>query len=109
MQRRDFLKISLGTAGLAAWAPRAFAADQPKEIRIGTQKGGFFSAVKAHHTIEEAFKPLGVNIAWADFQFGPPLLEAINVGSVDFGYVGDAPPIFAQAAGANIRYAAAVK
>jgi sulfonate transport system substrate-binding protein len=109
MQRRDFLKLSLGTAGFAAWAPRAFAADQPKEIRIGTQKGGFFSAVKAHHTIEEAFKPLGISISWADFQFGPPLLEAINVGSVDFGYVGDAPPIFAQAAGANIRYAAAVK
>ncbi len=36
-------------------------------------------------------------------------MEAINVGSVDFGYVGDTPPIFAQAAGARIRYVAAVK
>jgi sulfonate transport system substrate-binding protein len=48
-------------------------------------------------------------VQWIDFQFGPPLLEAINVGSVDFGYVGDTPPIFAQAANAGIRYAAAVK
>jgi sulfonate transport system substrate-binding protein len=36
-------------------------------------------------------------------------MEAINVGSVDFGYVGDTPPIFAQAGGAKIRYVAAVK
>ena len=85
------------------------AEDKPTEIRIGTQKGGFFPAVRQRHTIEDAFKPLGIEIKWVDFQFGPPLLEAINVGSVDFGYVGDAPPIFAQAGGAKIRYVAAVK
>jgi sulfonate transport system substrate-binding protein len=109
MQRRDFLKGSLGTVAVAAMAPRARSEELPKEIRIGTQKGGFFPAVKARHTLEDIFKPLGINVAWVDFQFGPPLLEAINVGSVDFGYVGDTPPIFAQAASARIRYAAAVK
>src|SRR6185312_15674365 len=31
------------------------------------------------------------------------------VGSVDFGFVGDTPPIFAQAGGAKIKYVAAVK
>jgi sulfonate transport system substrate-binding protein len=55
------------------------------------------------------FRPLGIDIKWVDFQFGPPLLEAINVGSVDFGYVGDSPPILAHAANARIRYVAAVK
>ncbi|WP_316168556.1 MULTISPECIES: aliphatic sulfonate ABC transporter substrate-binding protein [unclassified Bradyrhizobium] len=109
MKRRDFLKLSLGTAAIAALAAPAFAEDRPKEIRIGTQKGGFFPAVKARHTLEDAFRADGIDIVWVDFQFGPPLLEAINVGSVDFGYVGDAPPIFAQAAGAKVRYAAAVK
>jgi sulfonate transport system substrate-binding protein len=109
MRRREFLKLSLGTAGLAALSPHAHAEAAPKEIRIGTQKGGFFPAVKARHTLDVVFKPLGIEIKWVDFQFGPPLLEAINVGSVDFGYVGDAPPIFAQAASARIRYAAAVK
>ncbi len=105
--RRNILGAALVLATLAI-SP-AQAQDKPAEIRIGTQKGGFFSAVRQRHTVEDAFKPLGIEIKWIDFQFGPPLLEAINVGSVDFGYVGDSPPIFAQAGGARIRYVAAVK
>jgi sulfonate transport system substrate-binding protein len=34
------------------------------------------------------------------------MMEAMNVGSVDYGAVGDSPPVFAQAAGAAIVYAA---
>ena len=109
MKRREFLTFSLATAAVATISSGARADSQPKEIRIGTQKGGFFPAVRQRHTVEDAFAPLGIDIKWIDFQFGPPLLEAINVGSVDFGYVGDSPPIFAQAAGARIRYVAAVK
>ena len=106
--KRSFL---VGGALLAAAfaMSTAQAEDKPTEIRIGTQKGGFIPAVRERHTVEDAFKPLGIEIKWIDFQFGPPLLEAINVGSVDFGYVGDSPPIFAQAGAARIRYVAAVK
>jgi sulfonate transport system substrate-binding protein len=104
--RRSILSGASALAGAAALP--AFAQDKPTEIRIGTQKGGYFPAVRQRGSAEAAFKPLGIDIKWIDFQFGPPLLEAINVGSVDFGYVGDAPPIFAQAGGAKIRYAAAV-
>ena len=43
---------------------------------------------------------------WIEFTSGPPMLEAMNVGSVDYGAVGDSPPIFAQAASATIVYAA---
>ena len=109
MRRREFLQFSTGIVAAAVLSRRASAEEQPKEIRSGTQKGGFFPAVKARHSLEDAFQPLGIEIKWIDFQFGPPLLEAINVGSVDFGYVGDSPPIFAQAAGARVRYVAAVK
>ena len=107
MTRRHILATTLLLA--TALATPARAEDKPAEIRIGTQKGGFFPAVRQRQTLENAFKPLGIEIKWIDFQFGPPLLEAVNVGSVDFGYVGDAPPIFAQAGGARIRYVAAVK
>jgi sulfonate transport system substrate-binding protein len=105
--RRSIIAGALILASLAI-SP-AQAQDKPTEIRIGTQKGGFFPAVRQRRSVEDAFRPLGIEVKWIDFQFGPPLLEAINVGSVDFGYVGDAPPIFAQAGGARIRYVAAVK
>jgi sulfonate transport system substrate-binding protein len=105
--KRNILGGALVLAALAISPARA--EDKPAEIRIGTQKGGFFPAVRQRHTMEDAFKPLGIEVKWIDFQFGPPLLEAINVGAVDFGFVGDSPPIFAQAGGAKIRYVAAVK
>jgi sulfonate transport system substrate-binding protein len=105
--RRNIVGAALLAASLAI-SP-VHAEDKPTEIRIGTQKGGFFPAVRQRHTVEDAFKPLGIEVKWIDFQFGPPLLEAINVGGVDFGFVGDSPPIFAQAGGARIRYVAAVK
>jgi sulfonate transport system substrate-binding protein len=106
--RRSIVAGALIFASLAI-SPHLQAQDKPTEIRIGTQKGGFFPAVRQRHTVEDVFKPLGIEIKWVDFQFGPPLLEAINVGAVDFGFVGDSPPIFAQAGGARIRYVAAVK
>jgi sulfonate transport system substrate-binding protein len=43
---------------------------------------------------------------WTEFPSGPPLLEALNVGAIDFGNAGEAPPIFAQAAGAPLQYVA---
>jgi sulfonate transport system substrate-binding protein len=101
--------LLLASLAISSVTSPSQAQQKPAEIRIGTQKGGFFPAVRQRHSIEDAFKPLGIDIRWIDFQFGPPLLEAINAGSVDFGFVGDAPPIFAQAGGAGIRYVAAVK
>lgn len=44
---------------------------------------------------------------WVEFPAGPQLLEGLNVGSIDYGSVGEAPPIFAQAAGADLVYVAA--
>ncbi len=84
------------------------SADDLKEVRIGFQRAGIFPAVKQRQTLENVFKPRGITVKWVEFQFGPPLLEALNTGNVDFGYTGDAPPIFAQAARANLLYVAAL-
>jgi ABC-type nitrate/sulfonate/bicarbonate transport system substrate-binding protein len=73
--RRTILGGALVLAALAI-SP-VHAEDKPKEIRIGTQKGGFFPAVRQRHSVEDAFKPLGIEVKWIDFQFGPPLLEAV--------------------------------
>src|ERR1044071_2931924 len=55
---------------------------------------------------EEKLKAAGYKVVWTEFPSGPPLLEALNVGAIDFGNTGEAPPIFAQAAGAPIQYVA---
>lgn len=79
------------------------AADQA--LRIGYQKGGGLLAVlKAQGTLEQALGAQGYQVSWREFQAGPQLLEALNAGSVDVGYTGSPPPIFAQAAGIDLVY-----
>lgn len=49
---------------------------------------------------------LGLRVEWIGFPAGPQMLEALNARAIDFGHVGDAPPILAQAAGVDFVYAA---
>ncbi|MFT3778864.1 MAG: sulfonate ABC transporter substrate-binding protein [Ottowia sp.] len=95
-------------AASAIALPAAFGAGaQPvREFRIGHQKG-FLSLLKGRGTLEQRLAPLGVKPTWTEFTAGPVQLEALNVGAIDFGDVGEAPPIFAQAAGAPLAYVAA--
>jgi sulfonate transport system substrate-binding protein len=79
---------------------------QDKVIRIGFQKYGKLVLLKGRSSLEEKLKPLGYTVSWTEFPSGPPLLEALNVGAIDFGVAGEAPPIFAQAAGAPLVYLA---
>ena len=94
---------TLGTLGAsrAAWAQ-----DGSRVLRIGHQKG-WLSILKGRGTLEKRLTPLGVKVTWTEFTAGPVQLEALNVGSIDFGDVGEAPPIFAQAAGAPLVYVGA--
>jgi sulfonate transport system substrate-binding protein len=105
MRRREFLKLSAGTVAVAAVSRQA-SAQGVKEIRIGYQKNGVLVIARQQATLEKHFAPQGVGVTWVEFSSGPPMLEAMNVGSVDYGAVGDSPPVFAQSAGANIVYAA---
>ncbi|WP_083259142.1 sulfonate ABC transporter substrate-binding protein [Variovorax boronicumulans] len=89
-------------------AASAHAQTQTKakgELRIGYQKSAsLFVLQKAQGTLEKKLSPLGFGVKWVEFPAGPQLLEGLNVGAVDVGYVGEAPPIFAQAAGAKFVY-----
>ncbi|XLZ73093.1 sulfonate ABC transporter substrate-binding protein [Massilia sp. SR12] len=73
-------------------------------LRIGYQKYGTLTLLKGRGTLEKRLAAKGVDVKWTEFPAGPVLLEGLNVGSIDFGTVGEAPPIFAQAAGANLVY-----
>ena len=88
---------------LIAAAP-ASAAD--KVVRVGYQKYGAFLLLKARGLLEKNLALTGFRVEWTEFPGGPQLLEALNVGALDFGITGEAPPIFAQAAGAPLVYVA---
>jgi sulfonate transport system substrate-binding protein len=106
MKRREFLKLSLGSAAAAALSSRARAEAGVKEVRIGYQKNGVLVIARQQAALENHFRPAGIEVKWVEFSSGPPMMEAMNVGSIDYGAVGDSPPVFAQAAGAAIVYAA---
>ena len=82
----------------------ARAAD--RTIRIGYQKYGTLVLEKARGTLERRLAPMHVHVTWTEFLGGPALLEAMGADSIDFGITGDAPPIFAQAAGVPLVYVA---
>jgi sulfonate transport system substrate-binding protein len=109
--RRSVLGLALaGSASLAAWpalTPRSARA-QGGEVRIGYQKGSAnLLVLKSKGLLQEALGDLGSTVAWTEFPAGVVLLEALNAGALDFGTTGAPPPIFAQAAGADLIYASA--
>lgn len=104
-QRRRLLQAFAATAALplgSAFGSRpAFAAT---ELRFGWQKGGSVAVIKARGELERALAARGVTTRWIEFAAGPQMVEALNVGSIDLGMVGETPPVIAQAAGANLVY-----
>ena len=98
--------IQGAAAAIALPSLAALAQAPARQLRIGHQKG-VLSLLKGRGTLERRLAPLGVSLKWTEFTAGPVQLEALNVGSIDFGDVGEAPPIFAQAAGAPLASVAA--
>jgi sulfonate transport system substrate-binding protein len=101
MTFRSFLRW---TAPLLIAAVATHASAQ-STLRIGFQKSAsLLTLQKSSGSLEKKLAPLGVSVKWVEFPAGPQLLEGLNVGAVDVGFVGEAPPIFAQAAGARFVY-----
>jgi sulfonate transport system substrate-binding protein len=104
-RRRTIGLLVAGAAGIAAAGLPAIAAAQARpQLRIGYQKYGTLTLLKGRGTLDKRLAAKGIDVKWTEFPAGPVLLEGLNVGSIDFGTVGEAPPIFAQAAGANLVY-----
>jgi sulfonate transport system substrate-binding protein len=76
-------------------------------VSVGYQRSSWaFLYLKHQGSLEARLAPLGGRVKWLEFTAGPPMLEGINVGSVDVALVGDAPPVFAQAGHLRFAYAA---
>lgn len=106
-KRRTLGYLFAAAAGaLAISLPGAAAAQEKGVLRIGFQKYGTLTVLKARGTLDKRLAAQGIEVQWREFPAGPQMLEGLNVGSIDFGTVGEAPPIFAQAANANLVYVA---
>ncbi|KAA8733724.1 aliphatic sulfonate ABC transporter substrate-binding protein [Acinetobacter qingfengensis] len=108
-----FLGITIFAVLLSACSPKekkeasaassASPQDKLSNIAIGYQKSSLNQVVAKDQKIFEKEFP-NVKIEWKEFPAGPQLLEALAVGSVDFGAVGNTPAIFAQSAGKDVLY-----
>jgi sulfonate transport system substrate-binding protein len=122
-RRRPLFRALLAVVAVAALAgcaaavpdaaPSGHKADVPATVpakqlsgltlHVGDQKAGLQALLQAAGELDN----LPYKIAWSTFVAGPPMLEAINAGAVDFGGVGNTPPIFSAAAGGKIAIVAA--
>ena len=87
---------ALGTGTARSQTPAAV-------LRAGDQKGGLRALLEAAGELQG----LNYEIQWTEFPAAAPLAEALNAEAVDFGPIGDAPLIFALAAGVRVRAFAA--
>jgi sulfonate transport system substrate-binding protein len=74
-------------------------------LRVGDQKGGNRSLLEAAGELAG----LSYQIEWSEFPAAAPLLEALNAGAIDVGYVGGAPFLFAYASGVQARVISVVR
>ena len=71
---------------------------------VGDQKGTSARALLSAAGLDDT----EYRIQWQEFTSGPPLLEALNAGSIHVGMVGNTPPIFAAAAKGTFKMVQAV-
>lgn len=68
-------------------------------LTVGDQSYNTRSVMEAAGVLDD----LPYTLEWKQFTAGSPVAEALNVGSLDLGLLGDAPPLFLGALGAPIK------
>lgn len=97
--------ITLASLGMLLSSPVWAIDPTVQQLRIGFQKSSInFAIIKQQKLLEQEFP--NAKVTWNEFPAGPQILEALAVGSIDVGVTGDAPPVYAQAAGKPLYYIA---
>ncbi len=78
---------------------------QAAELEVGDQSG----LIQALLSAAGEDRGLAYDLDWHPFGTGTALMEALNAAAVDVGVVGNAPPVFAQAGGFDVRVVAAAE
>jgi NitT/TauT family transport system substrate-binding protein len=91
MLRKTLVGLTLGLlAATQALATSLVVGDQSYNARTVMEAAGVLN-------------DLPYQLEWKQFTAGSPVAEALNVGSLDLGLLGDAPPLFLGALGAPIK------
>ncbi|WP_295513758.1 ABC transporter substrate-binding protein [uncultured Pseudomonas sp.] len=91
MLRKTLASLTLGLlATTQALATTLVVGDQSYNTRTVMEAAG-------------VLQDLPYQLEWKQFTAGSPVAEALNVGSLDLGLLGDAPPLFLGALGAPIK------
>jgi sulfonate transport system substrate-binding protein len=97
--RRAFIANAFAGATALALPARALHAQTRPLLKAGDQKGGLRALLEAAGGLQG----LDYDIEWTEFPAAAPLAEALNANAVDCGPIGDAPLIFALAAGVRVK------
>jgi sulfonate transport system substrate-binding protein len=107
MKRRFLLQSAAIAAPVALGLPAISRAASARALKIGYQKSSTGLVLLKHRGwLEQKLGPLGYDVGWAEFPSGPPMLEALSAGAVNFAFTGETPPIFSQASGTPVVYVA---
>ncbi|APA89418.1 ABC transporter substrate-binding protein (plasmid) [Paraburkholderia sprentiae WSM5005] len=96
-----FFGLLLGALGAFA----SLSAIAGSTLKVGDQQLQTRGILEASGQLNNLPYP----IEWFNFPAAQPLGEALNAGAIDVGGLGDAPLIFAYAAGARVRAVAATR
>ena len=72
-------------------------------LQVGDQKGGTQALLRAANALDN----LPYKITFSTFTSGPPQIEALTAGKIDFAITGNTPPVFGAAANSKTRVVAA--
>lgn len=72
-------------------------------LQVGDQKGGTEALLRAAHALDN----VPYKVVFSTFTSGPPQIEALTAGKIDFAVTGNTPPVFGAAANSKTRVVAA--
>jgi sulfonate transport system substrate-binding protein len=82
-------------------APPTVALSELKGVtlQVGDQKGGTEALLRAAGALDN----LPYQVVFSTFTSGPPQIEALSAGKIDFAVTGNTPPIFGAASNAKVK------
>lgn len=94
---------SLGPQLIGVPAPVPVSELSGVTLQVGDQKGGTEALLRAANALAN----LPYRVAFSTFTSGPPQIEALTAGKIDFAVTGNSPPVFGAAANSKTRVVAA--